>query len=233
MADLLTDLDDLKREALAQLERAGSREELQTWHGDVLGHEKKGRFSDVMRRLGQLPPEDRARAGKSVNVTKQELLETFAARQAEVERRALEPSLEAERLDVTLPGRPVPRGRLHLATQTLRHDLRHLRRPGLPGLPQPRGRGRPVPTSSCSTCRRTTRRATCGTRSTRPRPACSCARTPRRGRSTSCASTCPRPIRVILPGMCYRYEQITAAQRDHVPPGRGPGGRRADHAWPT
>ena len=38
-----------------------------------------------------------------------------ALRQAAVER-----SLAAERLDVTLPGRPVARGRLHPATQTLR-----------------------------------------------------------------------------------------------------------------
>ena len=34
---------------------------------------------------------------------------------------------------------------------------------------------------------------------------------------------CPEPIRVILPGMCYRYEAITHAQRNHVPPGRGAG----------
>ena len=41
-----------------------------------------------------------------------------------MKQRALNESLEAEPLDVTLPGRPVMRGRLHPATQNLREIYR-------------------------------------------------------------------------------------------------------------
>ena len=75
------------------------------------------------------------------------------------------------------------------------------------------------PTSSSSTCRRTTRRGTCGTRSSRPRPACCCARTRRRARSTSCGSSprtrsgrscrgCATGTRRSAPGSEIQFEQV-------------------------
>ena len=44
---------------------------------------------------------------------------------------------------------------------------------------------------------------------------------------------CPQPIRVILPGMCYRYEAITTRSEIMFHQVEGLADRRAHHAWPT
>src|SRR5262249_42949787 len=66
------------------------------------------------------PAADRARLGRAANEVKRALEEGFAARQEEVKQRELAAALAAERVDVTLPGRPVDAGKLHPITQVLR-----------------------------------------------------------------------------------------------------------------
>src|SRR5262245_3541015 len=124
MSDLLADLESLGEEARAALGRAADRALLQAWYAEFLS--RKGRLPQPMRGLGQLPGEKRAEAGRAVNELKSALEEGFAARQAEVEARELEAALEAERVDVTLPGRPADLGRIHPSTHILREIYRIL-----------------------------------------------------------------------------------------------------------
>ena len=70
--------------------------------------------------LGSLPKEDRRGVGQRGNQVKQALERAFEQAAERVRHTELERAITAGTIDVTLPGRPRPRGRLHPATQTLR-----------------------------------------------------------------------------------------------------------------
>ncbi|MDH5297605.1 MAG: phenylalanine--tRNA ligase subunit alpha [Desulfobulbaceae bacterium] len=104
----------LKGEAAADLARAGM-EELEPFRVKYLG--RKGLFTSVMRQLGQVPAQERPRVGKLANDIKLELEQAFVARQEE-----LGVGVDKHQgglLDLTLPGRGVPAGRLHPVTQVM------------------------------------------------------------------------------------------------------------------
>ena len=104
----------LKGEAAADLARAGM-EELEPFRVKYLG--RKGLFTSVMRQLGQVSAEERPRLGKLANDIKLELEQAFVARQEE-----LGVGVDKHQgglLDLTLPGRGVPAGRLHPVTQVM------------------------------------------------------------------------------------------------------------------
>ncbi len=74
----------------------------------------------ALRAVGELPPEHRGEAGKRLNQVRQQLEARLMERQSELERLALEDTLANDRVDVTLPGRAMPHGGLHVLTQTRR-----------------------------------------------------------------------------------------------------------------
>jgi phenylalanyl-tRNA synthetase alpha chain len=109
------DLDKLRHDLLGQVQKADSLEALDEVRVGALG--KKGRLTQLMRTLGQLEPEARKAFGAALNRVKDEIAAaieqaTGRLRAAEIERR-----LEAERVDVTLPVKPEPQGRIHPISQ--------------------------------------------------------------------------------------------------------------------
>jgi phenylalanyl-tRNA synthetase alpha chain len=80
---------------------------------------KKGRISELMSRLGSLPPEERKAFGQAVNGVKERIAGALDARKAVLESEALAARLATERADVTLPVRPGPEitGRIHPVSQ--------------------------------------------------------------------------------------------------------------------
>ncbi len=74
----------------------------------------------ALRAVGELPPEQRGEAGKRLNQVRQQLEARLTERQSELERLALEDTLANDRIDVTLPGRAMAHGGLHVLTQTRR-----------------------------------------------------------------------------------------------------------------
>lgn len=116
-----TTLEELSQAAHRELAAASTEEALEAWRIAYLG--RKGRLTQVLRSLGALPVEERRRAGAAANRLKEELESAFEARRAEIERQRLALAVEAGRIDVTLPPRPLPRGRLHPITQTTRAIL--------------------------------------------------------------------------------------------------------------
>ncbi len=80
---------------------------------------RKGRLTDALKGLKDLPPAERPAAGQAVNRAKQQLQAAIEARREALEARALEARLAAEAIDVTLPGRGQFCGGLHPVTQTL------------------------------------------------------------------------------------------------------------------
>jgi len=80
---------------------------------------RRSPLGDVQRALGGLDSETRRTLGQRVNQAKAELTAALAARQAELEAARDAALLEAERVDVTLPGRVPPRGSIHPLSRTV------------------------------------------------------------------------------------------------------------------
>ena len=113
----LRDLEDVKERALQELEQAHILEELERWRVSYLG--RSGRLTQLLRGVGTLAPEARPAAGVAANQTKALLEQHLAQRQADLKEET-DQQLAQERIDVTLPGRPVVLGRLHPTTQIVR-----------------------------------------------------------------------------------------------------------------
>jgi phenylalanyl-tRNA synthetase alpha chain len=73
-----------------------------------------------LRSMGQLPADQRPLVGQVVNMARKALEEADAVRQVELREAALQTRLMADKIDVSLPGRPVAPGRLHIITRTMR-----------------------------------------------------------------------------------------------------------------
>jgi phenylalanyl-tRNA synthetase alpha chain len=111
-------LEQTERQALGELESVQDDETLQRWKVTHLG-----RSSPLMKTfdgLGKLSKEERPVIGRRANEVKRVLEAAFDERSQMLRQVAIQRALTAERLDVSLPGRPAPRGRLHPTTQTLR-----------------------------------------------------------------------------------------------------------------
>ena len=81
---------------------------------------KKGILTDQLKQLGQLPAEQRREAGQEINKAKQALAAALEARKESMQEEALNERLQAERVDVTLPGRDAEKGSLHPITLTIK-----------------------------------------------------------------------------------------------------------------
>ncbi len=205
--DILQQLEQLRQEAEAALAEANSTEATRIWHGEYLG--RKGRLTAILRNLGSLPNEERRLVGKVANEVKMDLEHTLQERQDAIAQAELEAARSAENVDVTLPGRPQTLGKLHPTTATLReiyaifaamgfqvynspevetdeYNFQLLNMP--PGHPA-RDMWDTFYTTSPDLLLRT---------HTSP------------GQIHAMRAYAPEPLRVILPGKVYRYEQVTA-----------------------
>jgi phenylalanyl-tRNA synthetase alpha chain len=116
------DLGELKRlaaEVRAAWERestaAGSVAELERLRIRFLG--RKGELTRLLSSLKELPPAERAEAGRVLNSLKGEITRALEERAREVEKLERARRLAAERYDLTLPGKWRPLGHLHPLTQ--------------------------------------------------------------------------------------------------------------------
>ena len=116
--------------------------------------------------------------------------------------------MQTERVDVTLPGRPAHLGRLHVITQTLREIYRIFGLMGFRVYQTPEVETDAYnfqllnfppdhPAREMQSTFNTTKPGIILRTHTSP------------GQIRVMRAFCPEPIRVILPGKCYRYEQIT------------------------
>jgi phenylalanyl-tRNA synthetase alpha chain len=111
----------LQQEAEGALAAVADLDGLRGWKSQYLGD--KGAVTLLARQIGQQPKEERPAFGQAVNAAKTALEAAFAAAEARLRERALDTALATEGVDITLPGRPVPVGTLHIITQTARDIL--------------------------------------------------------------------------------------------------------------
>jgi len=204
---MLDRLEQLQGETLTQIDRTASSAELDRLESAVLG--KKGELTTMLRTVGQLPPEERPQVGKLANEVRVALEAAFQARRAALQSHELASQMAAGAIDVTLPGRRVPQGRLHPATITLRQIYNIWAEMGfqvyqsrdvedddtnftLLNIPPHH------PARDMWDTFYTTQKGVILRTHTSP------------GQIRAMHEYAPEPIRVILPGMVYRYEQVDA-----------------------
>jgi len=84
---------------------------------------RRAELPQLLRAVAELPAAERSAVGAAANSARQALGEQIGAREAALAGAELDARLQADTLDVTLPGAPAyARGHLHLLTQT-RRDL--------------------------------------------------------------------------------------------------------------
>jgi len=73
-----------------------------------------------MKRLGELPKEERPKFGKSVNEVKKSIIELLKNKESVIKEEEYKKTLLNEKLDLTMPGRRLPKGALHPITKIWR-----------------------------------------------------------------------------------------------------------------
>ena len=106
---------ELEQDILRGIAAAADEAALEALRVSVLG--KKGQITEQMKALGAMAPDERKTAGAALNVLKDQVAASLAARKSELADAALDLRLAAERIDVTLPVRPEPRGTIHPVSQ--------------------------------------------------------------------------------------------------------------------
>ncbi|HWQ57798.1 MAG TPA: phenylalanine--tRNA ligase subunit alpha [Clostridia bacterium] len=112
-------LKEIREETLRQLNDAQDERELESLGVSVLG--RSGALTEILRAMGKLEKEERAKFGQAANQVKKELEDAITAQRTRIAALMQEKRFALEALDVTEPGvRRRPMGRLHPMTQTYR-----------------------------------------------------------------------------------------------------------------
>jgi len=215
---MLQQLDQIEQAALEALEKVNDETALEQWRVSHLG-----RSSPLMKtfdQLGSLDKELRPAVGKRANEIKRALESNLAEKSQLLQQAAVLRSLESERLDVSLPGRPVAHGRLHPVTQNLRQIFQIFAEMGFQVY-----RSRDVETDEFNfqllnfpphhPAREMQDSFYIAGEYAEDNPLLLRTHTSpgqihaMREYAASNPDN-PPPVRIILPGMCYRYEQVTA-----------------------
>ncbi len=113
----MSDNDQIEQGALAKIAAADTIAALEDVRVFALG--KKGVISERMKALGQMAPDERKAAGAALNVLKDKIASAIDAKKQMLEDAALDARLATEKVDVTLPIAPLPKGRIHPVTQAM------------------------------------------------------------------------------------------------------------------
>ena len=111
-------IDEIREEALGKLDSLEDLDEVESWRVAYLG--RKGRLSSILRDIGGLPQEDRRAVGAVGNRSRSLLEERLSQRLEAIKNAGLAGLADTDPIDVTLPGRPIAVGRLHPTTQIVR-----------------------------------------------------------------------------------------------------------------
>ncbi len=196
----------VERKARQELKKINSLDGCESFRIEYLG--RSGKITQLFSWLGKLPDEDKPEAGRLLNKLKNEITGLLEDKREALSAQQEREKIKEEAIDVTLPGRPVDRGNLHISTQTLReinriffsmgfHQFRSREVEtdeynfGLLNMP-PHHPAREMWDTLYIDEKRLLR--------THTSP----------GQIRAMRKYAPKPVRLILPGKCYRYEQVTA-----------------------
>jgi len=118
---MLGKLDEIRSKAIDELSSIGDLRGLEDWRVRYLG--KRSALTQALRGVAELPLEQRRGVGAVANEVKAILERSHRQKKEALKEKAyqeMEAAVKFEKIDVTLPGRPIPLGRLHPTTQVLR-----------------------------------------------------------------------------------------------------------------
>ncbi|MDY3282904.1 phenylalanine--tRNA ligase subunit alpha [Dysosmobacter sp.] len=104
-------LEAIRASALAAIAATQATADLEAVRVQYLG--KKGQLTAVLKQMGKLSPEERPVMGQVANAVRADLEQAIEAQSAVLAEKALNDRLEAEALDVTIPGKAVEMGHKH------------------------------------------------------------------------------------------------------------------------
>lgn len=202
----MTELAALETSGQAELKSCTDEATVRAWNTKYFGD--KGLMKAALGAIGKVAKEERAAYGQEANRVKVALETAYAQALEAAQEATLQAYLASPPIDVTLPGRPTAAGRIHPATQILRQiysifadmgfqvyrtreietDERNFELLNMPPHHPARDMWDTFFTTKPGQILRT---------HTSP------------GQIHIMREQAPNPIRVILPGMCYRYEAIT------------------------
>ena len=123
------DLQSIERDALEALDNVASVSDMEALYTRFLGR-KEGELTSVLRGLAALPPEEKKKVGQEANRVRTLLEEKFTSKQKTLQISSLNSNLEKDRVDLTLPGHPMPRGHAHPILSAIREISRIFRNIG-------------------------------------------------------------------------------------------------------
>lgn len=112
-----TKLEELRNNALAEVEQMQDLKDLQELKIKYLG--RKGELNTIRRGLKDVPAEERPAIGDLANKTAEEIEKSVDGKYEMLYRQEVEQKLAGEKIDVTLPGDYIRRGKLHPLTLTI------------------------------------------------------------------------------------------------------------------
>lgn len=199
-------LKEIGDQALRDLENTADLEMLDAWRVSCLG--RKGKLAGMMGLLSKMPPEERREFGRAANEWKVRLGEAYEARLLQIKSEMEKKRALQDRFDGTLPGRPVSAGNLHVCTKTLRNIYGIFSQMGFQILESPEVETDEYNFGLLNMPGDHPAREMWDTfylsggllLRTHTSP----------GQIHAMQRFHPDPIRVILPGKCYRYEAVTS-----------------------
>ena len=109
--------ETLREEALARIAAAETLQALEEVRVAFLG--RKGHVSEIMRSLSQAPPEERKEIGQKANTLKDAVAAALETRKAELDAAMQRHKAREESADLSLPGRCIPSGHVHVINQIM------------------------------------------------------------------------------------------------------------------
>ena len=113
----MSDIKKIKNEYLAKLNEHLDLNLINQIKTDLFG--KNGLISNQFKQLGKIPEEERKNIASDLNITKDELQNLIASKIEEIETKEINQKLEKEKIDITLPERPVSQGKIHPVSQVI------------------------------------------------------------------------------------------------------------------
>jgi phenylalanyl-tRNA synthetase alpha chain len=113
----MRDLEIIEKEALKLIGSVEKLDALDHLRVSYLG--KSGSVTLQMKHIASLPPDERKAFGAKINAVKDTISSAIDNRKAELWQSELNSKLASEKIDVTLPARPAPEGRIHPVTQVI------------------------------------------------------------------------------------------------------------------
>lgn len=111
LTDIEAQLEELRQEGIGAIANCPNLEQLEQLRVNYLG--KKGKVSVVLGAMGKLDPADRPRIGALANDVKEALQTDLENKRTSLLEAQLQAKLQAETLDVTMPGVVRPQGQIH------------------------------------------------------------------------------------------------------------------------